>query len=229
MRTATVFLSLSAVALATSIAVAGPPMICHPVEVGDAGEAECLPWGDKPFKKSRRFRTSELVGRTITALDGSSSALVHLETLRRAALYSDNDADLAGRLIGGLMARALDAEAGSADASLAWLDAGYLAQCYDQLGVRTGVQYGMADGIVGYAWVRRSLALSPDDAEFEFAAAMMTARAGGTGHEQHVARARKLAAPDSLVSRNLEVHANDHWPHHRHAGDSPARSRRTPG
>ena len=49
---------IPAVLLARSIAVAGPPMICHPVEIGDA---ECLPWGSKTFEKSSGFRTSELV------------------------------------------------------------------------------------------------------------------------------------------------------------------------
>lgn len=226
MQPTSLCLCVSAVLLSASIAAAGPPLICHAVEVGDA---ECLPWGDKPFKQSRGFPTSELVGRTVKALTGTSSALVHMETLRRAALYSERDGELATQLIGALMARALDAEAAGTDASLAWLDAGYLAQCYDQLGVRTGVQCGSSGCIVGYAWVRRSIELSPDDAELEFAAAMMTALAGGSEHERHVARVRKLAARDSLVSRNLEVHAKQYWAHDRHAGDASARSRRSPG
>ncbi len=213
--------------LTASVAVAGPPMICHPVEVGDA---ECLPWGSKPFEKSSRFRTSELVDTTVKLLDGSSSPLVHMETLRRATLYCDREADLATRLIATLMARALDAQiAGGSDAALALLDAGYLAQCYDQLDVRTGLRCGSADGIVGYAWVRRSLELNPDDAELEFAAAMVTSRGGGSVHERHVARVRKLADPDSLVSKNLEVHAENYWHHPRHAPDTSARSRRSPG
>ncbi len=224
MRTAYVFLSIL---VTTSVAVAGPPMICHPVEVGDA---ECLPWGSKPFEKSSRFRTSGLVEATVKLLDGSSSPLTHMETLRRATLYCDHDAELATRLIATLVARALDAEiAGGSDAGLALLDAGYLAQCYDQLNVRTDLRFGSANGVVGYAWVQRSLELNPDDTEFEFAAAMVTARGGGSGHDRHVDRVRKLAARDSLVSKNLEVHAKKYWHHHRHARDASARSRRSPG
>ena len=224
MRTTPSCFCILAVLLATSFAVAGPPTICHPVEIGDA---ECLPWGSKPLQRSSGFRTSQLVAKTIKALDNSSSALVHMETLRRAALYSDRDKGLAARMIGALMARALDAEAAGGDKSLAWLDAGYLAQCYDQLGVHTGVRYGSSRGIVGYAWVLQSLELSPDDAELEFAAAMVTARGGGPEHERHAARVRTLAGKDSLVSRNLEVHAKKYWANHRHAGNASARSRRS--
>jgi len=218
MRTAHLCLCLL---LTASVAVAGPPMICHPVDVGDA---ECLPWGSKPFEKARGFRTFELVEVTVKLLDGSSSPLAHMETLRRATLYCDNDTRLATRLFATLAARALSAEiAGGSDAGLALLDAGYLAQCYDQLNVRTDLRFGSANGIVGYAWVQRSLELNPDDAEFEFAAAMMTARGGGSGHDRHVARARKLAARDSLVSKNLEIHAKKYWHQPRNAS---ARSRR---
>ncbi len=221
MRTAYVFLSILVTA---SVAVAGPPMICHPVEVGDA---ECLPWGSKPFEKSRGFQTSKLVEATVKLLDGSSSPLAHMETLRRATLYCDNDTRLATRLFATLAARALSAELeGGSDAGLALLDAGYLAQCYDQLNVRTDLRFGSANGIVGYAWVQRSLELNPDDAEFEFAAAMMTARGGGSVHDRHVVRARKLAARDSLVSKNLKIHAKKYWHHPRNAS---ARSRRSPG
>lgn len=193
-------------------------MICHPVEIGDAA---CLPWHvGKP----------ELAAATVTTLDGSSSALVHMETLRRAAHRCEGDTDLATQLLGVLTARALDAEiAGGAGAALPLLDAGYLAQCYDQLGLRTGVRCGPAGGITGYAWVRRSLDLSPDDAEIEFAAAMMTAMAAGPEHDRHVARARELASPGSLVARNLEVHAKNIRPHFRHGADASARSGRAPG
>ncbi len=221
MRTTHLCLPACAILLTASIAVAGPPMICHPVEVGDA---ECLPWGSKPFEKARGFRTSELVEATVKLLDGSSSPLAHMETLRRATLYCDKDKVLATRLIATLTARALNAEiAGGSDAALALLDAGYLAQCYDQLNIRIGLRFGSANGIVGYAWVQRSLELNPDDAEFEFAAAMMTARGGGSGHDRHVARVRKLAVRDSLVSKNLDIHAKNYW--HRPS----ARSRRSSG
>ena len=152
-----------------------------------------------------------------------------METLRRAALYTDRDVDRATTLIAALMARALDTEASEANASLAWLDAGYLAQCYDQLGIRTGVRCGAAGGIVGYAWVQRSLELNPDDAELEFAAAMVTSLAGGAEHERHVSQVRKLADPGSLVSRNLKVHAKKYWSDRRHFRDVSARYRRSQG
>ena len=202
--------------LGSAAAWAGPPLICHPVEIGDA---KSLPWGSGAFDRSRRYRLSSLVDDTVRILENDQSALVHVETLRRATLYVDDHPDTAVRLLARLMARALDAEAAGAPDGLAWLDAGYLVQCYEQIGLRPELPCGSAKGVTGYAWVRRALELSGDDAEMEFAAAMVTALDRIPEHDQHAARARKLGADRKLVLRNLDVHATRYWPrHHRRRG-----------
>ena len=206
--------ALSAAVIVHAPATAGPPMICHPVEIGDA---ETLPWGAGAFDEDKSYRVTRLADDTLAILAGSDSPLVHMETLRRAALYVDPDPELATSLLARFMARALDAEAAGKPDALAWLDAGYLAQCFDQLGVKTGLECGSADGIIGYAWIRRALELSPDDPELEFAAAMMTVLAGPRPHQRHVARTRKLADAGSLVLANLEVHSTRYWSGHRRA------------
>jgi hypothetical protein len=194
-----------------AITSAGPPLICHPVEIG---QAECLPWGDDGFSRSRGYRSDALVGDTLRVLEGQPSALVHMETLRRATLYVDRDRELALRLIGGFMARALDAEARERPDPLAWFDAGYLAQCFEQNGLRLGVDCGTGRGVVGYAWVRRALALRGDDPELQFGAAMVTVLSGIDEHDEHVARVRALAPEGSLVERNLRTHSTTYWAGH---------------
>lgn len=201
-----------AVAAVPRTALAGPPLICHPVEIGDA---RSLPWGRKPSEGARSYDLSDLTDGTVSILDGSRSAMVHMETLRRAAVYANRDSTIASQLLGAVMARTLDSEASGRRDALPWLDAGYLAQCYHQLGIRVDPACGTADGVIGYAWVRRALELDPDDAELEFAAAMMTALARTPTHQRHVARARKLVEEGSLVASNLELHAGKYWPSHR--------------
>ncbi|MHC4218980.1 MAG: hypothetical protein ACYSU7_11055 [Planctomycetota bacterium] len=213
-RTALLFAAaMSAAVVIHAPATAGPPLICHPVEIGNA---ESLPWGDHPFDEDKSYRVARLSGDTLEILRDSDSALVHQETLRRAALYCEGDRNLAVDLQAKLMARALDAEAAGTPDALAWLDAGYFAQCLHQLRSPSGIACGTAHGVVGYGWVRRALALRADDPELEFAAAMMTALAGIPQHEQHRARAKSLAESDPLVAGNLEAHAK-HWPDLRRA------------
>ena len=197
-------------ALVISTAQAGPPAICHPVEIGDQAS---LPWGSNAFDKKRGYSKSDVLDDTLKLLEASDSALVHMETLRRATLYLDRDTKRATTLIATVMARALDAEAVGKPNALAWFDAGYLAQCYAQVGIDTGVSCGKADGVAGYGWIKKALQLRPDDAEMEFGAAMATVLAGIPEHDVHAARVKTLAKKDSLAMKNLRYHAEKIWTH----------------
>ncbi len=100
--------------LAVEAAVAGPPLICHPVDIG---EATSLPWGSGAFAQRRDYSPRQVVDDTLALLAKEPSVLVHMETLRRAALYTDRDSDISVGLLAGLMARALNSEAaGTSDA-----------------------------------------------------------------------------------------------------------------
>ena len=197
-------------ALVITTAQAGPPAICHPVEIGDQAS---LPWGSNAFDKKRGYSKSDVLDDTLNLLEASDSALVHMETLRRATLYLDRDTKRATTLIATVMARALDAEAVGKPNALAWFDAGYLAQCYAQVGIDTGVSCGKADGVAGYGWIKKALQLRPDDAEMEFGAAMATVLAGIPEHDEHAARVKTLAKKDSLAMKNLRYHAEKIWTH----------------
>src|SRR5258708_2810139 len=74
------------------MAQAGPPLICHPFNIGGA---QSLPWGhgsgwDDPASS---YNTKNLASDTLAILDSSPTVLVRMETLRRAAIYGANDRD----------------------------------------------------------------------------------------------------------------------------------------
>src|ERR1043165_804779 len=95
--------------VAGGAAVAGPPLLCFPYEIGTA---QSLPWGGKdPFNKSAKYDTSKVVEDTLAILKTEKSTLVRMETLRRAAVYIGKDATTATALLAKLSWIAMDAEA----------------------------------------------------------------------------------------------------------------------
>jgi hypothetical protein len=204
--------AFAAVAVIVTVASAGPPLICHPIEIGDAAS---IPWGSGPFDRGRGYGRDRVVTETLAILDGRTSVLVRMETMRRAALYLDDDAKRSAQLRSALLGRVLDAEAAGEPDALAWFDAGYLTQSFVQLGARDPhvTSDRTSDEIAGYRWVARALELRPDDGEMEFAAAMMTALANTPEHDGHVERAQRLSASNPLLARNLKHHGTKVWPH----------------
>src|SRR5271165_2557137 len=66
--------------LFTTSALAGPPLICHSFDIGNA---KSLPWISRDWNLSGResYDTKNLPADTITILDNDSTVLVHMETL----------------------------------------------------------------------------------------------------------------------------------------------------
>src|SRR5258708_11430351 len=123
-------------------------------------------------------------------------------TLRRATLYMRKDPQAAKELFTKLHARAESPGA----SGLAYFDAGYLAETFRQsLGVDKGGS-NPAAGIDGYSLVGKALTLRPDDAEMEFAAALMTLHGPEKEHAQHTQKAAAGAKGDTLLARNLASH-----------------------
>src|SRR2546430_14446115 len=140
-------LSLS---LLSAVALAGPPLICHPFEIDGATS---LPWisHDWNLSGSENYDTSKLASDTIAILDSSNVTLVHMETLRRATLYARKDPLAAKQLITRLIARAEATKASPAStppSALAVFDAGYLAETYKQW---LGAENNPAQRFDGYA------------------------------------------------------------------------------
>src|SRR5437879_1040636 len=114
-----------------SSAEAGPPLICHPFEIGNANS---LPWGNSQNWKSPKegYDIAKLSQDTIALLSPGLPVIVRMETLRRAAIYGEKDERIAYELLSRLMARALDTAASEKPDALAWFDAGYLVETYKQ-------------------------------------------------------------------------------------------------
>src|SRR5215203_3731398 len=182
-------------------AIAGPPLLCHPFDIGGT---RSLPWdGTRSWWQGKPgYRLETLVADTEALLTPSTPVIVRMETLRRAALYASLDGKVAAALLSALTARA------NASSVKALFDAGYLTETYKQIAALGGERefasrartiagaLGNADGTT---MISKALALAPDDPSLEFAAALVASTANRTAYREHADKARKGAAQDALL------------------------------
>jgi hypothetical protein len=197
--------SIAAVVLGFStFALAGPPMICHPIAIG---QAQSLPLVDLNYRKgSGNYDLDNLTRDTLAILDSDPSVLVHMETLRRATIYARQDSVVAKHLLTRLHARA-ESSGDSSRGAIAWFDLGYLAETYKQW-IGRG-EPNPASGLDGYTWVEKAIRQRGSDAEMEFAAALITLRGPEGEHNEHVQKAIAGAKIDSLLAQNLSSTFNN--------------------
>jgi len=194
-------LALSTVAVLlgfTTFAQAGPPLICRPIEIG---QAKSLPWVEFNHKGSTDYDLKNLSRDTLAILDSQAPVLVHMETLRRATIYARQNPHVAKELITRLQARAAKADDAGRPDALAWFDVGYLAEAYKQW-MGKG-EPNPAAGLDGYGLVRKAISLRGSDPEMEFAAALITLLKPDSVHRTHVQKAMDGAKSDPLLARNL--------------------------
>jgi hypothetical protein len=201
---------IAAVLCFTTVAQAGPPLICHTIEIGNA---RSLPWISHSWNLSggENYDVKNLVRDTLDILGPNTPVLVRMETLRRATLYARKDPVAAKELLARLHARATAAESSGHPDALAWFDAGYLAETYKQWigenmphmtdGMR--MDPNPAAGVDGYALVKKAITLRGADPQMEFAAAMITLSGPQEEHRQHAQKAIAGAKSDSLLAQNL--------------------------
>lgn len=184
-------------------ALAGPPLICHRIEIGTA---KSLPWNGAAWNLSgnENYDTKNLARDTLAILGPSTPVVIRMETLRRATLYARKDPQAAKELFTKLFARAASNETAAHPDALAWFDAGYLAEAYNQFLGKEG--QNPAAGIDGYSLVKKALALRGQDPEMEFAAAMITLSGPQKDHQEHVQKAIAGAKGDPLLAQNLSSH-----------------------
>jgi len=209
---------IAALLCLATVAQAGPPLICHTIEIG---HAKSLPWISHSWNLSggETYDTKNLVRNTLEILSPDTPVLVRMETLRRATLYAREDPVAAKELLARLHARATSAESSGHPDALAWFDVGYLAEAYKQWigqnlphmtdGMR--MDANPAAGFDGYALVKkaialRSAALHGDDPQMEFAAALITLSGPQDEHRQHALKAIAGAKVDPLLAQNLATH-----------------------
>ena len=207
------FAILKAILFFADSAMAGPPLICHAFEIG---QAKSLPLDSQGWNLSgsENYDTKNLAADTLEILQPDTPVLVRMETLRRATLYARQDPLAAKALLAKLHARATAAETAGHPNALAWFDAGYLVETYKQWIGQTlpHMTDGMrldsnpAAGVDGYAWVKKAIALRSDDAQMEFAAALITLSGPREEHAKHAQKAIAGAKTDALLAQNLATH-----------------------
>ena len=169
----------AAAVLIASPAFAGPPLLCHPYDIG---AARSLPWSGAQgwFDGDPAYRIDQVVTDTEALLTPATPVIVRMETLRRAAIYASADGPLAARLLERFVKRAEASANGGQPDALAWLDAAYLAGAYREMSMLSSDSRFAARGnglraalgeTKDAALIARSIALRPDDASIRFAAA----------------------------------------------------------
>ena len=188
----------------TTLAHAGPPLICHPIEIG---QAKSLPWVDLNYQKgSGGYDLKNLTRDTLAILDARTPVLVRMETLRRATLYARRDPQVAKELLTRLHARAAGADAAGHPDALAWFDAGYLIETYKQW-IGKG-EPNPATGLDGHGLIEKAIGLRGQDPEMEFAAALVTLTGPESDHREHARKAMAGAKNDPLLAQNLASNFN---------------------
>jgi hypothetical protein len=202
-RTRFIIALVSALLCLVNLAQAGPPLICHPFEIG---QAKSLPWISHSWSLtgSENFDLKHLVRDTLEILGPNIPVLVRMETLRRATLYARKDPVAAQELLTRLHARAISAESSGHPDALLWFDIGYLAESYKQWIGQD--KHNPATGVDGYALVKRAIRLRGLDSQMEFAAALITLSGPQEEHRQHARKAIAGAKSDSLLAQNLRTH-----------------------
>ena len=188
---------------------AGPPLICHSVEIG---AAKSLPWISHDWNLSggETYDTKNLVRDTLEILAPDTPVLVRMETLRRATLYARKDPLAAKELLARLHARATSAESSGRPDALAWFDVGYLAEAYKQWIGQSWMkvskdEQNSAAGVDGYALVKKAIGLRGSDPQMEFAAALITLSGPAEEHRRHALNAIAGARIDPLLAQNLAM------------------------
>jgi hypothetical protein len=135
-------------------AQAGPPLICHPYNIG---AAQSLPWGtstaagwDNP---DANYNVQQLSADTLRLLDDKTPVLVRMETLRRATIYGAKDHRVATELLSNLRKRA---ESGK---TLALFDYGYFVESIQQMQFK--YKEDITNGVDGSVFVSKALAQDP--------------------------------------------------------------------
>jgi hypothetical protein len=187
----------------TTFAQAGPPLICHPIEIG---QAKSLPWVEFNHKGSSVYDLNNLSQDTLAILNSRTPVLVRMETLRRATIYARQDPQVAKELIARLQERAESSDSAGHPDAFALFDVGYLAEAYKQwLGKN---EPNPAAGLDGYSLVRKAIRLRGSDPEMEFAAALLTLSGPDRAHRDHFQKAMAGAKSDSLLAQNLASNFN---------------------
>lgn len=213
-------------------ALAGPPLLCHPILIGDA---HSLPSGNDQFGIDMRYDREQLIPETLALLTPDMPILTRMETLRRATLYAtrnlagarsggsytERDKRIAAELLTALKARIPADTANTRLQALALFDFGYLAACYAQARIEDDFAskviisdilalFQLDKQSKAYDIVRKACRLYGPSAEMEFACALLTLHPRRDEQlADHLRNARAAAPQESLLAVNLHKHFTD--------------------
>ncbi len=210
-RTAAISTFVLGAVLMASPALAGPPLLCHPFDIG---QARSLPWdGTRSWYQGQAgYDIRHLVSETEALLTPSTPVIVRMETLRRAVIYASQDRATAGTLMGRMTERARASEATGHPDPLAFLDAAYVTEALREVSMlgqmsefhdRAAALAGIAGPGDGYALIQKSLLQRPDDPTLHFAAALIGSENRQT-YAAHATKARAGAERNALLARNIQ-------------------------
>ena len=196
------------------LAQAGPPLICHSIQIG---QAKSLPWTNTGLAGDPSYDVKSLATDTLALLTPETPVLVRMETLRRATIYGRKDPHAAKELLTRLYNRATRSESAGRPDALAWFDAGYLVECYRQwigqdlphMTDGLPVDPNPAAGLDGYGWVAKAISLEGSNPQMEFASALITLQGAPREHQRHLQAAIAGAKGDALLAQNLSIRFND--------------------
>src|SRR5262245_28645068 len=155
----TVALLASAALVVARPALAGPPLICFPFDIG---AARSLPMGHANWHDTDPgYDTSQLVVDTLAILAPDAPVNVRMETIRRATIYAATNRALADSLLAALQERAQRPEPKTA--ALAVFDFGYLVETYREgQWAFPSKALPAVDAIDGYQLVLKAHAMQSD-------------------------------------------------------------------
>jgi hypothetical protein len=196
-------LAFTASLVLVSAAVAGPPLICHPFDIGNA---KSLPRISHDWNLDGRenYDTRNLARDTLALLDESRVPLAHMETLRRATLYARSDRAAAKQLLLKLVARAQSSESSPHPDAFALFDAAYLTEAYKQWLGESGEN--PAHGLAGLDWMNKSVQLRPNDAQIAFGASLIALQGPEAKQREYAHQSIAGAKNDKLLAHNLASH-----------------------
>ncbi len=208
-----VVLALIALVVTARVALAGPPLICHPFNIGTAQSLAWNATGNNWRGDVAGYDVSHLADETTALLTPATPIIVRMETLRRAAIYALRDEKVADALLTRLVDRTHKTENGTKADALAWFDAGYFVETLKQASPiardkspeLAKAVADMANRVDGYAMVQKSLTLRGSDPAIEFAAAVITLNRDRADHPAHAAKAREGAKQDTYLAQNIDM------------------------
>jgi hypothetical protein len=183
-------------------ALAGPPLVCFPFEIGNA---RTLPMGANGWHSTDpTYDVSRLVDDTLALLGPETPVLVRMETLRRATIYAASDPARATALLNALQEQA---RVPHANVGLNVFDFGYLVETYRQAKPLFPQAIPAIDRIDGYQLVLKAHGLQGDPV-MQFAAAVITAGHSATRAEsrRHLEQAKAQATADRMLALNISTH-----------------------